>query len=345
MYRVLIVDDEPMIRQSLSVLISERKDLIVDVKTAENGAAALGILEEGLPDFIFTDIRMPKMNGIELCRHLFQQDSSVQIAVVSGYGDFEYAQQCMSLGVKEYLLKPVSRDKVHHVLEKMAAAARKKKKSTYISPVRLEEVAHAMEQAIWSLSKEQLNKLLKDCEQEFMGYGLGEKQQQELLQALYGLVLKKLNARDIYAFQVNTELMFHEGRELYPRLQDALNLFIDQLQSKRRGHVKDPVEESKRYIEAHLARESSLEEVADILGLNPSYFSQMFKQSTGETFVQYRIRRRMERAKKLLQQPHYRITDIAYDIGYADHSHFTKTFKKYTGVSPSEFRQSLGMNG
>ena len=104
---------------------------------------------------------------------------------------------------------------------------------------------------------------------------------------------------------------------------------------KRKGKLKDPVEEAKQYIETHLAEEVSLEEVAGRIGLNASYFSQLFKQSTQETFVQYRTRRRMEKAKKLLAQPHYRITDISGEVGYADHPHFTKTFKKHTGLLPS----------
>lgn len=108
------------------------------------------------------------------------------------------------------------------------------------------------------------------------------------------------------------------------------------------GKLKDPLEEAKGYIEKNLSEEVTLEMVAGILGLNPSYFSQMFKKRTGETFVQYRIRQRMEKAKRLLEQPSCRITEISYEVGYSDHPHFTKTFKKYTGVSPSEYRLTHG---
>jgi len=52
----------------------------------------------------------------------------------------------------------------------------------------------------------------------------------------------------------------------------------------------------------------------------------------------------MEKAKKLLEIAHYRITDISSEVGYADHPHFTKTFKKYTGQLPSEYRQMLGID-
>ncbi|EFU40873.1 two component transcriptional regulator, AraC family protein [Paenibacillus vortex V453] len=51
----------------------------------------------------------------------------------------------------------------------------------------------------------------------------------------------------------------------------------------------------------------------------------------------------MEKAKKLLAIPHYKITDISFEVGYADHPHFTKTFKKVTGYTPSEYRELLGI--
>ncbi|MFD2612289.1 response regulator transcription factor [Paenibacillus gansuensis] len=345
MYRVLIVDDEPIIRQSLAMLVGERHDLVADIRTAENGLEAMETMEKDTPDFVFTDIRMPKMDGIELCRQVSQLGMDLQIVVVSGYGDFEYARQCMSYGVKEYLLKPVSRDKVHHILEKLASVMQKQNLYSCLSITRLEDLADQIEEAIWSLRKDVLAELLDGWHAELCRCEVKPKQKMELLRELYCLLVKRLNGRDVYLFEAKAGCLEGEGiADAYDTFREALDEVCVKLQAKRKGYVKDPVEESKLYIESHLAKESSLEEVAEMLGLNPSYFSQLFKQSTGETFVQYRIRRRMEKAKKLLQLPHYRITDITYEVGYADHPHFTKTFKKYTGLSPTEFRHSLGMD-
>ncbi|WJH34697.1 helix-turn-helix domain-containing protein [Paenibacillus sp. CC-CFT747] len=289
---------------------------------------------------------MPRMDGIELCRRLNGMESRMQMVVVSGYGDFDYAQQCMSFGVKEYLLKPVSREQVYHVLEKLAACRRREDQGSYLSITRVEEVAEQLEEAVWSLHRNMLAELLDGWESELMTYDWKPKQLEDLLGDLFRLLLKRLNARDVYPFEGKEVFGQGAGKEEgFPVFREAVLELLSILGAKRKGQAKDPVEEAKRYIESHLAQEASLEEVAEMLGLNSSYFSQLFKQSTGETFVQYRIRRRMEKAKKLLQLPHYRITDITYEVGYSDHPHFTKTFKKYTGLSPSDYRQSLGMNG
>lgn len=87
-----------------------------------------------------------------------------------------------------------------------------------------------------------------------------------------------------------------------------------------------------------------MDEVAQKLGLNASYFSQLFKKETGETFVKFRIRLRMEKAKELLLRNDIRVIDIPGMIGLNDHPHFTKTFKKYTGQTPSEYRVEMGID-
>lgn len=64
---------------------------------------------------------------------------------------------------------------------------------------------------------------------------------------------------------------------------------------------------------------------------------------SNETFISYRINKRMEKARELLAIPHKRTVDIAAEVGYDDYPHFTKTFKKVFGISPSDYRESLGM--
>lgn len=93
----------------------------------------------------------------------------------------------------------------------------------------------------------------------------------------------------------------------------------------------------------NLSEEVTLDEVAKKVGLTRTYFSALFKKMTGETFVHYRIKKRMEEARKLLAVPTLTITDIAIQVGYEDYPHFTKTFKNFVGMSPSEYRSSFGI--
>ncbi|NEW07427.1 response regulator [Paenibacillus sp. SYP-B3998] len=344
MYRILIVDDEPMIRKGLQKLVEQSELPIESLRSAENGVAAMQRIQEERPDFLFTDIRMPKMDGLELCRQVAEMDADIQVVVISGFSDFEYAQKCVSFGVKEYLLKPVNIKGFQGVLEKLVLTKSKVSSETFVAVTKLEQWASRMELGVWMLQEAELNALLDEIRSELREYKLKLNRVCDILQEIHTLLHQRLNARDVYLMQGELALVGTSNEEeTWLRFACAVRGHLEELRIRRKGKLKDPVEEAKRYMESHLAEEVSLEEVADHIGLNASYFSQLFKQSTQETFVQYRTRRRMEKAKKLLEQPQWRITDISGEVGYADHPHFTKTFKKYAGCLPSEYRQQMGI--
>ncbi|MEK4155459.1 response regulator [Paenibacillus odorifer] len=340
---VLIVDDEPMIRKGLSIMIQQCGEHPYNIKLAQNGEEAIQLIMEEQPDFLFTDIRMPKVDGLELCRRLSEMETDIQTVVISGYGDFEYARQCVSYGVKEYLLKPVSKGNLQNVIGKLEA--HREKLESFVSVAKLDEWVVRMDDAIWTLDKERLYLVLKEWETDFLQRKMSRSQQKELLEEGYALLVKKLLVNSVTPGKSVLDLSAAAGPEqLFRCFAEASAAILEELRRKRKGKAKDPIEEAKAFIEKHLAQEVSLEEVAEVLGLNASYFSQMFKHSTGETFVHYRIKRRMEKAKRLLADASYRITDISYEVGYADHPHFTKTFKKFTGLAPSEYRNQLGID-
>ncbi|MFC0215397.1 helix-turn-helix domain-containing protein [Paenibacillus chartarius] len=102
--------------------------------------------------------------------------------------------------------------------------------------------------------------------------------------------------------------------------------------------VRSEVMEACQYVSLHLDRRISLEEVAESLHLNPSYFSRLFKKETGESFIEYVTRMKMERAKELLDQTGHSVGRICEELGYDNQSYFIKIFKAHTGVTPAEYR-------
>ena len=98
------------------------------------------------------------------------------------------------------------------------------------------------------------------------------------------------------------------------------------------------VAEACRYVTLRLGSRISLDEVADHLHLNASYFSRLFKKETGLTFIEYVTRLKMERAKELLDGTPCTVGDICEQLGYDNQSYFIKTFKVHTGVTPVEYR-------
>ena len=96
--------------------------------------------------------------------------------------------------------------------------------------------------------------------------------------------------------------------------------------------------EACKYVEVHLEKKITLDEVANVLYLNPSYFSRLFKKEVGETFVEYVTKAKMTRAKELLEQTTDSVGKICERLGYDNQSYFIKVFKNYVGTTPIEFR-------
>ncbi|KKO55208.1 response regulator transcription factor [Paenibacillus sp. DMB20] len=345
--KILVTDDEPVIRMGLSKLIEQSGVLNCEIRHAGDGEEALRLMKNWTPDLLFTDIRMPVMDGLELCRRLSERQSGTQIVVVSGYSDFEYARACVDYGVKRYLLKPVNRKELGELLEKLKTGIRADHSSSSAALLSIKELdawAKRLELAVWELREGDVEAILEEWENHYPGYALTLQAAKELFHALGTTICGKLEARGAGLSELQPDYGYCETTEQSGKVfADGVRRLLHELRQKRLGSRKLLVEEAKAYIERHLDRDVSLEEVAERLGLNASYFSQLFKLKTEETFVQYRIRRKMELAKRLLEKPHYRITDISYEVGYADHPHFTKTFKKVVGCTPSEYRQKLGI--
>lgn len=95
---------------------------------------------------------------------------------------------------------------------------------------------------------------------------------------------------------------------------------------------------AQKYVQTHLGEKISLTEVAAHLHLNSSYFSRMYKKETGEGFVEYVTRVKMEKALQLLDHSGNSVEQIAYELGFESKSYFLKTFKRFYGISPRSYK-------
>ncbi|WP_100405268.1 response regulator transcription factor [Bacillus solitudinis] len=124
MYSVVIADDERWVRASLKKIV-ERTDLPFEVVfEASHGLEALDYIKDHQVDLVITDIHMPVMDGLQLARSLHEHKYKIDIIIVSGHDEFQYAQQAVKLGVRDYLLKPVMVEDMHACLEKMKEVLR-----------------------------------------------------------------------------------------------------------------------------------------------------------------------------------------------------------------------------
>lgn len=96
---------------------------------------------------------------------------------------------------------------------------------------------------------------------------------------------------------------------------------------------------AKEYIQANYSKDISLDDVSRRVNISPYYFSKIFKEDTGEGFVEYLTRIRMEKAKELLTTTEYSMKEICSMVGYADPNYFSRSFKKNVGVTPTEYKR------
>lgn len=119
MKTLLIVEDEKLIRQGIKTMVQRSGVPVEVIIECNNGEMALEVLREQKVDVMFTDIRMPKMDGIELVKRMQECEHVPLTVAISGYDDFSYAVEMLRKGVREYILKPVEREKITEVLKRL----------------------------------------------------------------------------------------------------------------------------------------------------------------------------------------------------------------------------------
>lgn len=107
MYNVMVVDDEPLVREFLKETIPNLNNRFAVTADAMDGHEAFEIIMGHPIDLVITDIKMPVMDGLELCKRIRERYPDMQIIIISGYDDFSYAKKAIQYRVSEYLLKPI----------------------------------------------------------------------------------------------------------------------------------------------------------------------------------------------------------------------------------------------
>ena len=139
MITILIVDDEKLERRGIRFLLKREKGEF-QILEATNGKDALGVLESNHVDILFSDVKMPYMNGLELTKAVREDHPDMEIVIFSGYNDFSYAREALRYGVVDYVLKPVDPEEFHktfqRVMENISSKIEKKeqqeKKEDYL---------------------------------------------------------------------------------------------------------------------------------------------------------------------------------------------------------------------
>lgn len=487
MHTLLIVEDEKMIRQGIKSMIQRSGVPVDNILECNNGETALEILKTQQVDVMFTDIRMPKMDGIALVKAMQELPHAPLTVAVSGYDDFSYAVEMMRMGVREYILKPVDREKIREILEKLNAeilkgqesakqdrdlgcqqlkyailnknmtkaekellvklydntfvtekyqivctndsgasksdsggdtpyvylnsvdgnelyildteylpvllrdemvsryvgvssthcgldtlkeaydeAFQARKESFYLGRpvskynemiIRKATTLHLEEgvinQIVQQLGTDKYEDAIRQLKRIFKNASLGgytpaemEGSMQVLLDGVlttYANVLKteKEDVKNYYTIYGYNCLEEYESEVLgwLTNFCDTLNSRFDDYKNKQK------IQQAIEYIKENYDKDLNMAVVSNHISMNYSLFSYVFKQYTGNNFVNYLKEIRIEAAKRLLEETDMKVIDISSQVGYENEKHFMKTFKATCGVSPTEYRKNMQFKG
>jgi AraC-like DNA-binding protein/ligand-binding sensor protein len=129
--------------------------------------------------------------------------------------------------------------------------------------------------------------------------------------------------------------------ELLTIFSNHLSLIADQLVLRSENSEAPEISRAREFIKDHLTESLNLKQVADRAHLSSCYFCRKFKETTGFTFTNYLAQTRVEAAKKLLANPHARISEVAFEVGFQSLTHFNRVFKQISGQSPTQYREQL----
>ncbi|MDR6553891.1 helix-turn-helix domain-containing protein [Paenibacillus qinlingensis] len=341
MYRVLVAENEPWIRDCIVEMVERAGEEFEVVGEANNGEEALALIYELWPTILLTDICMPEMDGLELIRRLTESRIPMIPVVISGYDNFEYARQAMSYGVTEYLLKPVQFEHIstalHKSVDKLATI---KELNAYL--MRMQEL---IEQG-YSMESKTLLRKHRDLLETILSMKYLNPSAHQSLLAVYEGKLKSL-LEETHQVQLkvkrNNSAGWGDDSEIRQYFQSILDQWIIHRPAQVSQNLKFVVQKACEHIRTHYRDDFTLSELADMANLSISHFGFLFKQQTGCTMIQYINEIRIAESKKLLLETDDKAYRIAELVGFGSLPYFTRVFKAIVGLTPSEYRKSMGL--
>jgi two-component system response regulator YesN len=490
-YKLILVEDEPGAAENIRDIIRLYCPRFELAGFADCGGEGLELVRRSRPDLLLTDIRMPRMDGLELLKRLHGEFPDLTVIIVSGYQDFEYTRTAMQHGAADYVLKPVTPSALNAALERViplldeqigrnrfslirrllnneaiaegelgkffTASAytmgisrknglprrfsggvynlkysaegetvdmygRDEMESIHIcsddsvrsresfrrinwlhgdipgyvttvlcpDPFPIEKLPETVK-SLYAILDSHLtigmNRLIStaapaagqagkiretddearqslevlDCYikessadrirrffPDFLEKCRREKYPQLYVEKSVRMLFEKLRSRtgdtapdDEFEFMIEDAFFYAAG---YDELKESLSDILDRLLQEKgecTGKVDTPefFELIKEYISLHLAEALSLQSMCGHFGISQTYLSRLFRKYSGQSFINYLTRLRIEKAKEYLLNRDILIKDIAPLVGFGDQFYFSRVFRSLTGRSPSKYQQ------
>jgi len=352
MIKLVIVDDEYMIREGLSSLPAWQGLGIKVEGIAANGIAGWELVKQTQPDILLSDIRMPGMDGLQLCRQAIEAYPEMKCVLLTGYGEFAYAQQAVKMGVYDFLLKPTNEEELIAIMQRAAndIARRRHKDRNYIQLLchryMKEPTAGVCEelQAILPSGATYVVTAWSGMEQKDAAVLFLTSEWEESEACIRELLDMHLAEQHNKPDCIGVSERFSSAEQLPFAYRQARHACSQQqaigagvLLFQRMNHQEQIIALIEK-VDRMYASPLTVSELSAEAYMSESYFSRLFKQVTGKKFIDYLTEKRIAEAKQLMRETSLRTYEVAQAVGYHDQRYFSQVFKKATGCTPSEYR-------
>lgn len=344
---MVVIDDEYIVVEGIKTLI-RREGLDYDVVGfAYDGITALKVLKETKPDVVITDIRIPGLDGLSLIEEAKEFLTNTAFIVISGYNEFEYAKRALSLGVRGYIDKPITIEKIEEVLSKIEnelldheiiLEEQKKQANKQTINGYIDKIIHG-------IIREDTNNIINDTKMILEIMDRQDYMFAEYINECYKFlcIIIGVFTEQKKQFELESYLSFYELERLPSKdavknyTVDILSKISEKIDSANTGSNHRIIIKLLEFIKEQYNQNIGLNELADMVNMNPAYLSILFKDEVGMTYIKYLTQVRLNHAKELLQQG-YKVTEVSEMVGYNDYHYFSNIFKKNLGIKPNEYK-------
>lgn len=375
MFKVLVVDDEPSVIEGLKIMIPWSELGFELCGESSNGQDALLQIEKLHPHLIITDIRMPGISGLELIYEARKLDADTEFVILSGYADFSYAQEAMHHNVYDYLLKPLYKDDIFSVLNKIKNKMDKKFLTIYgFSQEDIETFKMSRSLLPQNMGKDAENhenegvwwKSLRDSFDEELTTAIKLMNYEDalnLIDEMFDFFKSKTISLPNVCIMVNS-CVYHilyiafernirintllpsgkSGEWNFDTLKSYVTNIISQIirlmLEERKKNSRKYLYEVKIYIENHYEQELSVSFLSDMVFLEAGYLGDAFTKQFGCSINEYQHRLRIEKAIKLIETTDMKLNDISVAVGYNNYNNFFSHFGRITHTKPTQYKRN-----
>lgn len=331
MYRLLIVDDETLMRDALRMMVSKVDGFQV-ADCVGTGEDAVKTCCNGKIDVVFMDVMMPGISGIEASKAIYALDPSIAIYIISAYKNFKFAQEAVSVNIREYISKPITFSEVARVLENY-------RRSQNVDEGELSQLTGLLERRRYDQIQTIVSDVVRRAFQQEAGNAGSIRAHflqmgQNLFKSIDLLSGQAINFED--RFPINC---VNSGRIIYWTLWvfDIMDYAFRQAAILKCGYLQSVF----GCIDENITESISTGQISEKCGISQGYLSRRFKQHMGVGVMDYMHISKIRRAKASIVYTDLSMAEIAFQLGYNESSYFTKVFKKYEGMTPQQYRNEF----